>query len=304
MYDCIIIGAGPAGMTAAIYMARKKFKTLMLSKNVGGQMVWSSDVENYTGFTMITGADLTLKFEEHMESLKEDLEIKLDAEVIGLEKNITSFAVTDKKGEIYYAKSVIVASGRDPRHLGVPGEKELFGKGVATCATCDAPLYKQKTVAVVGGGNSALDAALALSKVAKQVYVINTNNEFSGEVVLRDKVFSAPNVKVFSQTKVIKIEGEKNVTGIVLQSFGKDEERFDVNGVFIEVGYEPNISFADLVEKNEKNEIKVDGDLQTNIEGIFAAGDINDAWGEQIIIAAGEGAKAAMAVSNYLAKQK
>lgn len=304
MYDCIIIGAGPAGMTAAIYTARKKFKTLVLSKNVGGQMVWSSDVENYTGFTMITGADLTLKFEEHMESLKEDLEIKLDSEVIGLEKNITSFSVTDKKGEIYYAKSVIIATGRDPRHLGVPGEKELFGKGVAVCATCDAPLYKEKAVAVVGGGNSALDAALALSKVAKQVYVINMNDQFSGEVVLRDKVLSAPNVKVYSDSKITKIEGEKNVTGIELQQFGKSIENLDVSGVFIEVGYEPNIAFADLVEKNEKNEIKVDGDLQTNIEGVFAAGDINDAWGEQIIIAAGEGAKAAMAVSNYLAKQK
>ena len=304
MYDTIIIGAGPAGMTSAIYTARRKLKTLLLSKNVGGQMIWSSDVENYTGFTMVTGADLTLKFEEHLESLKDDLELKLDTEVIGIEKNITSFAVTDKKGEVYYSKTVIIASGKDPRHLGVSGEQEFYGKGVAVCATCDAPLYKQKNVAVVGGGNSALDAIIALSKVAKQVYVINVNEELSGESVVKEKVLNLSNVKIFKQTKVTKIEGDKQVTGIGIVPFGRDEQVLQVSGVFVEIGYEPSIGFADLVEKNDHNEIKVNSDLSTNIEGVFAAGDVNDDWGEQIIIAAGEGAKAAMAVSKYLAKLK
>ncbi len=304
MYDTIIIGAGPAGMTSAIYMARKKFKTLVLAKSVGGQMVWSSDVENYTGFSMVTGADLTLKFEAHMESLKEDLELKLDTEVISIEKNITSFAVTDKRGEIYYAKSIIIAAGKDPRHLGIPGEKELYGKGVAVCATCDAPLYKGKTVAVVGGGNSAMDAIVGLAKVAKQVYAIHMNNDFDGEAVVRDKIMNLSNVKVYTQTKAVKIEGDKQVTGIGIEQFGKAQEVLPVSGVFVEIGYEPNISFADIVEKNDHNEIKVDGDLQSSVPGIFAAGDINDAWGDQIIIAAGEGAKAAMAVSDYLTKLK
>lgn len=304
MYDCIIIGAGPAGMTAAIYTARRKLKTLVLAKGVGGQMVWSADVENYTGFTMITGADLTLRFQEHMSALKEDLEVKLDVEVVALEKNITSFTITDKAGNVYYAKTVIIASGRDPRHLGVPGEEKLFGKGVAICATCDAPLYKNKDVVVVGSGNSALDAIVALSKVARQVYVININNDFNGEDVVKAKVQNLPNVKIYTQTKVTKIEGDKFVTGIGILPFEKTEEVLSVNGVFIEIGYEPNIGFADLLEKNEKNEIKVDGDLQTNVPGVFAAGDINDAWGEQIIIAAGEGAKAAMAVSNYMTNLK
>lgn len=304
MYDTIIIGAGPAGMTAAIYTARRKLKTLVLSKNVGGQMVWSSDVENYTGFTMITGADLTIKFEEHMESLKEDLDIKLDKEVVAIEKNITSFNVTDKAGEIYYGKTVIIASGKEPKHLGVPGEQEFYGKGVATCATCDAPLYKNKVVAVVGSGNSALDAIYALSKVAKQVYVLNINNDFSGEDSVRDKVVKLPNVKIYFQTKVAQINGDKKVTGVTIVEYGKDAVDLSLDGVFIEVGYEPSIEFADLVDKNNKNEIKVNGDLATNIPGIFAAGDVNDAWGEQIVIAAGEGAKAAMAVSNYLSKLK
>lgn len=304
MYDCIIIGAGPAGMTAAIYTGRRKLKTLVLAKSVGGQMVWSSDVENYTGFTMITGADLTLKFQEHMGALKDDIEVKLDTEVVSLEKNITSLAVTDKAGNVYYGKTVIIASGKEPRHLGVPGEKEFFGKGVAICATCDAPLYRGKDVAVVGGGNSAMDAIIALAKVAKQVYVININEELSGENIVKDKIVQLQNIKVFNQTKVTKIDGKAQVTGIGIVPFGGKEQTLKVSGVFVEIGYEPSISFADIVEKNDHNEIKVDGNLQTSVPGVFAAGDINDAWGDQIIIAAGEGAKAAMAVSDYLTKLK
>lgn len=304
MYDCIIIGAGPAGMTAAIYTGRRNLKTLVLAKAIGGQMVWSADVENYTGFSMITGADLTLKFQEHVAALKDYVEVKLDTEVIDLEKNITSFAVTDKAGNIYYSKTVIIASGKDPRHLGIPGEKELFGKGVAVCATCDAPLYKNKDVAVVGGGDSAMDAIGALSKVAKQIYIININDDFSAEPVVRDRILSLPNVKIYKQTKVTKIEGKTQVTGIRILPFKEKEILLPVSGVFTEIGYEPSVGFADIVEKNEKNEIKVDNNLQTNIAGIFAAGDNNDAWGEQIVIAAGEGAKAAMAVSNYLTQLK
>lgn len=302
MYDVIIIGAGPAGMTAAIYTARRKFRTLVLSKGIGGQMVWSADVENYTGFTMITGADLTLRFQEHMASLKEDLEVKLDVEVTKLDKTVTSFSVEDSKGNVYYAKSVIVASGKNPRHIGVPGELELFGKGVAVCATCDGPLYKNKDVAVVGGGNSAMDAICSLAKVARTVYVINISDDFTGEGIVKDKIMSCLNVKVFHSAKVTKIEDPKqgHVTAIGFAPMGKPEQVVPVSGVFTEIGYEPSIAFADILEKNEKNEIKVDNNSQTNIPGIFCAGDVNDAWGEQIVIAAGEGAKAALAVGNYL----
>lgn len=304
MYDCIIIGAGPAGMTAAIYTARRKLKTLVLAKAVGGQMIWSADVENYTGFSMISGADLTLRFQEHMAALKEDLEVKLDVEIVKLDKNITSFVLEDKQGNVYYAKSVIVASGKNPRHLGVPGEEELFGKGVAICATCDGPLYKGKDVAVVGGGNSAMDAICALSRVARQVYVINMTDDYTGEGIVRDKIMSLPNVKAYHQAQITKISGTTHVEAMTVQQIGKPDEEIPVSGIFIEIGYEPSIAFADILEKNEKNEIKVDKDLQTSVPGIFAAGDINDAWGEQIIIAAGEGAKAAMAVSNYFTNLK
>ncbi|MEZ4180049.1 MAG: FAD-dependent oxidoreductase [Candidatus Doudnabacteria bacterium] len=304
MYDCIIIGAGPAGMTAGIYAARKKLNTLILAKEAGGQMVWSSDVENYSGYSMISGAELTLKFEEHLQAVKEDLEVKLGIEVVNLEQNITSFAVEDKEGNVYYGKTVIIASGKTPRHLGVPGEKEFFGRGVAVCATCDAPLYKGKETVVIGGGNSAMDAALALSKVCQKVTVINLNDELSGEDVLKEKIQNLSNVKILNQTKTLAILGEAKVTGIEIQTLGQAQTKIPCDGVFVEIGYEPSHGFDHLSQKNDRGEIIVDGNLQTNIPGLFAAGDINDAWGEQIIIAAGEGAKAAMAVSNYLNKQK
>lgn len=300
MYDVIIIGAGPAGMTAGIYTARKKLKTLILAKEVGGQMVWSSDVENYTGFSMISGGDLTNKFREHLDTIKEDLELKDGFEVTNIEKNITSFEVETKQGQNFFAKTIIIASGKSPRHLGIPGEEKFFGRGVAVCATCDAPLYKNKDVAVVGGGNSAMDAILALSKVARRVYSINMNDGLVGDEVLRNKITNSGNVSFFSQTKTLEIMGEQFVAGIKIQKFGHDAETLVVNGVFVEIGYVPSNDFDNLTHKNDKGEITVDGNLQTSVPGIFAAGDINDAWGEQIIIAAGEGAKAAIAVSDYL----
>lgn len=304
MYDVLIIGAGPAGMTAAIYAARKKLKTLVISKDIGGQMVWSSDVENYTGFSMISGADLTLKFREHLLSIHEDLELLEGIEVVELQKNVVSFEVIDKTGQSYYARSVIIASGKQPRHLGIPGEEKYFGKGVAVCATCDAPLYKGKDVAVVGGGNSAMDAILALSKVAKTIYVLNVNDALMGDEVLKNKISVLPQVKFLHQTKTLEIKGEIGVKSIVVQGLGKEKEELAVQGIFVEIGYVPSVSFDLLTEKNAKGEIKVDNNLQTSVPGIFAAGDINDAWGEQIIIAAGEGAKAALAVNDYLNKVK
>jgi alkyl hydroperoxide reductase subunit F len=304
MYDCIIVGGGPAGMTAAIYTARKNLRTLLLTKNIGGQMIWSSDVENYTGFTMISGAELALKFKEHVDSLPDHLELHEGVTVTGISKNITSFAVMDDQNRSYYGRSIILATGKSPRHLGIPGEKEFYGRGVAVCATCDAPLYKNRDVAVVGGGNSALDALHALSKVARMVYSINLNAELTGETVLKELVQRAPNVQFFSNTKTVAIEGEKLVTGIRIAPLGKPEQTLAVSGVFTEIGYEPSTEFEELTDKNDKGEIIVDQNLQSSVPGIFAAGDNNDAWGEQIIIAAGEGAKAALAVSNYLTGKK
>ncbi len=304
MYDVIIIGGGPAGMTAAIYTARKKLKTLLLTKQLGGQMVWSSDVENYTGFSMISGADLTLKFHEHLNQITEDLEVKEGITVQSIERNVTLFQVTDSAEQEYFTRSVIIASGKEPRHLGIPGEEKFFGRGVAVCATCDAPLYKNKDVVVVGGGNSAMDALLALSKVARRIYSVNVNDRLGGDEVLRAKVEGSPNITFYNNAKVLEVVGESRVAGLRILKSDRTEETLSVSGVFVEIGYEPSLGFDRLTDKNEKGETKVDQNLQTSVPGMFAAGDINDAWGEQIIIAAGEGAKAAMAVSNYLNQAK
>lgn len=300
MYDVVIIGGGPAGMTAAIYTARKKLKTLLFTKQLGGQMVWSSDVENYTGFSMISGADLALKFHEHLNHITEDLEVKEGVTVQSIERNVTLFQVVDSAEQEYFTRSIIIASGKEPRHLGIPGEEKFFGRGVAVCATCDAPLYKNKDVVVVGGGNSAMDALLALSKVARRIYSVNVNDRLGGDEVLRAKVESSPNITFYNNAKVLEVVGESRVAGLRILKADRTEGTLAVSGVFVEIGYEPSVGFDRLTDKNEKGEIKVDQNLQTSVPGIFAAGDINDAWGEQIIIAAGEGAKAAMAVSNYL----
>ncbi len=300
MYDLIIIGAGPAGMTAGIYAARKKLKTLLISRDSGGQMVVSGDIENYGGYSVIAGADLAVKFRSQLAALAGDLEFKEGVEVMDLEKNITSFAVTDRTGAVYYGRSVIIASGRKPKKLGIAGEEKFFGRGVSTCATCDAPLYKNKDVAVVGGGNGALDALLTLSKLARRVYSVNIAEDFSGDEILKTKVAAQPNITFYPASRVAEITGEKFVSGIVVSDRHQQERRLAAAGVFVEIGWEPNADFDRITQKNGNNEIKVDQNLQTSVPGVFAAGDINDAWGEQIIIAAGEGAKAALAAADYL----
>ncbi len=304
MFDVIIIGAGPAGMTAGIYTARKKLKTLILTQEMGGQMAWSAEIENYTGFSVINGVDLTTKFKEHLQSIKEDLELKEGVEVASIEKNITSFVAKDKAGKEYYARALIIASGKLPRRLGIPGEDKFFGRGVAVCATCDAPLFKNRDVAVVGGGNSAMDSLLALSKVARRIYAVNLNKELVGDEVLKGKILNSPNITFYNSTKTLEVLGDQFVTGLKVQKLDGKEEVLSVNGIFVEIGYIPSNKFDELTAKNEHGEIKVDQNLQTSIPGIFAAGDINDAWGEQIVIAAGEGSKAALAVANYLNQQK
>lgn len=299
MYDCIIIGAGPAGLTAAIYTARKKLKTLVLSKDIGGQMAWSSDVENYTGFSFITGAELTQKFKEHADKLKEDLEILEGEEVVKLEKNITSFIAETKSGKNYFSKSVIVATGKKPRMLDIPGEKQYMGKGVAVCATCDAPLYKNKNVIVIGGGNSAMDTVISLSRIAKQVTIMTNLTKLTADSLLVQKVTSLPHISFLYDVRVKEIVGNEIVLGVKIER-GNTLTELKADGVFIEIGWEPNTAFEILCHKNPSGEVIVDRNLQTNVPGLFAAGDVNDSWGEQIVIAAGEGAKAAISASRYL----
>jgi NADH-dependent peroxiredoxin subunit F len=267
-------------------------------------MVYTNDIENYTGFSMIDGNTLTQKFQDHIATLSEFLTLEAGIEAASIEKNITSFLVTDTKGKHYYSRAVIIASGRKPRHLGIIGEDKFYGKGVAICATCDAPLYKNKNVAVVGGGNSALDALFALTGFAKRIYSININRTLSGDDIIKQKVMAASNITFLNQTKARAVVGDQRVVGLEVQYMEGKVETLAVDGVFVEIGWDPETSFDTMTIKDKSGTIKVDKDLQTNVPGLFAAGDVNDAWGEQIIIAAGEGAKAALAVADFLAKNK
>ena len=300
MYDLIIIGAGPAGITASVYAGRKKMQLLVISRDIGGQAAWSSDIENYTGYQFITGTELVAKFEEHMR--KYDIPMKENETVTEVKKANNIISVKTDKGT-YGAKSVIIASGKRSKELGVPGDKEFKNRGLTYCATCDGPLFSDKAVAVIGGGNSALDAALQLIKIAKKVYVINITDSLTGDAVMREKVEESKIVTILNNTGVTAILGDKFVNGIKIKREGK-EETLSVEGVFVEIGLIPNSEFAKDIEKNQIGEIKINCRNETNIPGIFAAGDVTDVPEKQIIIAAGEGSKAALSAFRYLAQSR
>lgn len=298
VYELIIIGGGPAGVTASVYAARKQMDFILITKDIGGQAAWSGDIENYTGYQFVTGPELALKFEEHVR--KYNFPIKENEEVVTILKEDGVLRVKTDRGE-YISKTLIIASGKRSRELNIPGEKELKNRGVAYCATCDGPLFSNKTVAVIGGGNSALDAALQLVKIAAKVYLVNNTPSLGGDPVMQEKLKEAGNVIIYNNSKVEKILGEKIVTGIIIS---RVEERIEipVQGVFVEIGLIPNSDFAGIIKKNGSNEILVNNSCETNISGIFAAGDVTDVPEKQIIIAAGDGAKATLSAFKFLSR--
>ena len=296
VYDLIIIGAGPAGITAAIYAARKKMNLLVLSKDIGGQTLWTGDIENYTGYQIVTGVELTEKFREHIDTYK--ISVNENENVLSVEKLKDSVIVkTDK--EQYSAMAAIVASGKTPKELDVPGEKEYKNKGVAYCATCDGPLFAKKRVAVIGGGNSALDAAISLSKIATEVHIINISDGFTGDVIMQEAVKGAKNVTIYNESRVKSIKGDKFVKSVEIET-PQGVKDIALDGVFVEIGLVPNSDFIKGVKKNSLGEIEVNCACQTDIAGIFAAGDVTSVPEKQIIVAAGEGAKAALSAFRYL----
>jgi len=300
MFDLIIVGAGPAGITASVYAARKKMNLLVITKDIGGQAALSGDIENYTGYQFITGPELAGKFEEHMQ--KYGIELRENEEVIELRRKDDGIWVETDKGA-YEAKTAVVASGKRSRELGVPGEKEFKNRGLTYCATCDGPLFAGKDVAIIGGGNSALDAALQLIKIAKHIYLINITSSLGGDAIMRGKVSESKKVSILNSTRVTAVLGDRMVSGIKIKGQER-EETLAVQGVFVEIGLIPNSEFAKQLEKNELGEIKVNCQNETNMPAIFAAGDVTDVAEKQIIVAAGEGAKAALSAFRYLAKHK
>jgi len=300
MHDLIIIGAGPAGITASVYAARKRINTLVITGNIGGQAAWSGDIENYTGYQFITGPDLAAKFADHMRQYNIAL-IENEA-VITIKKSGDVITVTTDKGS-YDCRSLIIASGKRTRDLNVPGEKEYKNKGLTYCATCDGPLFSGKDVAVIGGGNSALDAALQLVNIANKVYIVNNVSSLGGDAIMREKLEANPKVAILNNSQVKAVLGDKFVKSIkVLTPEG--EKELPVQGVFVEIGLIPNSEFAADIDKNKTGEIKVDSRNETSVPGIFAAGDVTDVPEKQIIIAAGEGSKAALNVFRYLSQHK
>jgi len=300
MYDLIIIGAGPAGITAAIYAVRKRLDILVITKDIGGQAAWSGDIENYTGYQFITGPELAEKFAEHMQ--KYNIPVKENEAATGLRRAGDKIIVETDKAS-YETKALIIASGKKTKELNVSGEREFKNKGLTYCATCDGPLFAGKDVAVIGGGNSALDAALQLVRIAKHVYVINITPALGGDAVMRQKLEAAGNVTILNNSQVSAILGEKFVSNIKVKTKDK-EQLLPVQGVFVEIGLIPNADFTEAIEKNALGEIKVTPRNETNVPGIFAAGDVTDAPEKQIIIAAGEGSKAALSAFRYLSQQK
>ena len=300
IYDLVIIGAGPAGITAAVYAARKKMDILVITKDIGGQASLSGDIQNYTGYQFISGPELAIKFEEHMR--KFNFEIKENEEVKELiSKKDTFLLKTDKDN--YQTKMVIIASGKRSRELGVTGEREFRNKGLTYCATCDGPLFAERDVAVIGGGNSALDAVLQLIKIANQIYVINIADNLTGDGIMREKIRADSKVSIFNNSRVKEILGDSFVQSVKIEG-NKEEKILDVQGIFVEIGLIPNSDFVSGLEKNERKEIIVNQRNETNIPGIFAAGDVTNVPEKQIIIAAGEGAKAVLSAFRYLSTRK
>jgi thioredoxin reductase (NADPH) len=299
VYDVVIVGAGPAGLTAAIYCVRSGLRVRVIGKVVGGQVAESSLVENYPGLKAISGFELAKRIAEHAESLGVDV---LMDEVVGVEQVGDLFIVRTSASGDFKCKALILAIGAEPSRLGVKGEEEFRGRGVSYCATCDGPLFKGKDVAVVGGGNSALDAALYLSSLARTVYLIHRRDEFRAAKALVDKIVGKNNIVRLLKRVPIEIGGSRYVEWIKVKNVETGEvEELRVNGVFIEIGRSVKSDFLrGFVDLDERGQIIVDSLCRTSRRGVFAAGDATNIPYKQAIIAAGEGAKAALSAYEYL----
>ena len=292
MHDLIIVGAGPAGMTAAVYAARQKADTLLLSRDVGGQVNWTLGIENYMGYQFVEGLELIGKFEEQVR--KFPINIEIGCEVRSLIRVHQGFEIEVAEGMKYQGRTVIVCSGKRPKMLEVPGEERLRGRGVTYCEVCDGPLFQGMDVAIVGGGNSALEAAIDLEKVASRIYLASLT-PLTGDHILREKVQEAGNVTVLTEHETLEIAGTESVSGIKIKDLRSGQEKeLKVQGVFVEIGLTPNSDFVrGLLTLNEFGEIMVNCSCETSIPGLYAAGDVTNVPAKQIVVAAGEGAKAA-----------
>lgn len=302
-FDVVIVGAGAAGLTAAIYTSRRALKTLIISKDVGGQAALTTEIENYPGVGLVDGFDLMNRF---LADAKKFGAMTKSEEAKKIEKDINNDFIITTNSNQYRAAAVILAFGLTPRDLGVPGEEELKGKGVSYCATCDGPLFKEKIVAVIGGGNSALDAAEYISRIAKKVYLIHRRDKFRGDEILVDRVKKISNIEILYNTNIASIKGTNKVEAIELIDVNNQTIKdLSVDGLFVEIGHVAKTEWVgDLVEFDEHKQIKTNKNCETKTPGLFAAGDVTDINYKQIIISGGEGAKAALQAYRYLQQTK
>jgi len=299
MYDLIIVGAGPAGLVAAVYAARKKMNTLLISGDIGGQINTTAGIENYLGYQFIEGPMLVEKFRQQMSQYP--VEQRIGNKVIKVARIKGGFVVTDEKGDRFRGKTVVAAMGKKPRRLDVPGEKKFMGKGVSYCAICDGPVFAGQRVVIVGGGNSGLEAAIDMLKIAKHVSLV-TDGELTGDKVLVEQLKGVKNLDVHTRHRVEKIEGIEFVKSVVIKPVkGGQSKKLEATGIFVEIGLAPNSEpVKDLLRLNEQGEIPITCAATTGVPGLYAAGDVTDVPAKQIIVAAGDGAKAALQAHHYL----
>lgn len=299
-YDVIILGSGPAGLTAAIYTARAKLQTLVISGNLpGGQLMTTSDVENFPGFANgIFGPELMMNMRQQAErfeaTVMDDIATQVD-----FHHSPFRILTTDKE---FDTDAVIIATGASPRKLGLKSEETFGGKGVSYCATCDGPFFKDENLVVVGGGDSAVEEATFLTKFAKSVRLVHRRDKLRASRILQERAFDNPKIKFLWNTVVTDITGDRKVHAVTVQDLKSNEtKKIDVGGIFIAIGHEPNTQiFKGQLDMDESGYIRVQNHTQTNVEGVFAAGDVHDHRYKQAVTAAGFGCMAAMDVEKFL----
>jgi thioredoxin reductase (NADPH) len=303
LYDVIIIGSGPAGLTAAIYTTRANLKTLIIAgAKWGGQLQLTTEVENFPGFPQgIMGPDLMLNMRKQAEKFGTEI-----VEENFLEGAFSTSPFTVKTASnSYTGKSVIIATGADTKWLGVKGEMERIGRGVSTCAPCDAPFFRNKQVIVVGGGDSAMEEALVMTKYASHVTIIHRSEAFRASQIMQDKVHANEKISVLYNTSITEILGNNKVEKVTLiNNKTKETSEMPIDGIFVAIGHIPNTKVFNGIEKDEKGFIKVRDHYHTNVEGVFTAGDVHDNQYKQAITAAGFGCAAALEVEKWLEMQK
>ncbi len=306
-YDIIIVGAGPAGMTAGMYAGRSMLKAAVLERGIpGGELLNTDTIEDYPGFETVKGYELAQKFEEHAKKFGAEF---LQEHVLSVKKlEDGSFQTTAESGNIYKSPTVIVTAGGTPIKLGIPGETEYAGKGVSYCAICDGAFFRNQVIAVVGGGDAAVEEADFLTRYAEKVYVIHRRNEFRASKILQKRLFENPKIEVIWDTVVEEIEGDEQglVQNLKLKSSIDGTERnLAANGIFIFVGFKPNTGVIDgHIQHDDMGYIITDFNMETSIKGLFAAGDVRVQLTRQVTTAAGDGTVAAIAAEKYLSSLK